>query len=303
MVNRISQKLGVMMVTGFLLSGTVSGCCKYLDKDKKEDKKDKEDDKDGDKIKVGTVVLAPYTKLSYYEGTVTELGDKATIKWSDNTKPGQVDASKLMNIPKKDQDPGVAKGDFVLVKSSSTSTHWSGGEVEEVGDKITVKFCYDGHKKEMRKHEVVKAPAEIVDGLRDQAARSLFDRQARAAGHAESPKFWKPRVGLNVLAIWGLSSYYEGKVTGVTGGKYVVSWEGSSFKPSTLDASKVSPMPLGAKGTIPQIGNFVVMRPSYKGGMWSFGQVKKVSGRQIEVKLSDGKIKTVEPNDYSLLQP
>jgi len=75
-----------------------------------------------EQIKVGDLVVAQWTKNSFWEGKVQSIdGNKAKVAWADGSSPSEVLLSDAFLMPKVNAPVTAKVGDMVLAKQGTGS--------------------------------------------------------------------------------------------------------------------------------------------------------------------------------------
>jgi hypothetical protein len=245
-------------------------------------------------LAVGDRVVARWGSGSFYEGTVESVGARHVIKWGDGSKASEVEPSDVMPIPKAGSDPQVVVGDFVFARFGSNA--WPGAQVTSVAPgAIGVKYASDGTAATVTPEKILKAPPAVAPEIQKQLAQTEFLNKAKASGRPRAPATYKAKVGDTVVAEWITQSWFSGKVKTLKADKATVEWADGS-RPTEVAVDKLVPAPDPVKAKAPKAGQFVLARPE-SGNRWSYAEVSQVDGSRVQIKLPDGKTRTVAPVD------
>jgi hypothetical protein len=247
---------------------------------------------------VGDLVVAHWAGNTWSEGKVDKIqGSSATIAWSDNSSPNEVDLVDTYQLPKAGAQATARTGDYVLAKRS-TGTNWEGAQVTMVSPGVvTVKYVSDLDEANLAPEKVIGATPAAAADMRTLAARTDFLKKAQART-PQAPAGYKPKVGEHVLGPWTTTSWYGGRVKSISGDKALIEWEGVT--PDEAELGKLVPYPTADNTPAPAVGDYVIVKPS--GGSWDFAQVTAVNGSDIDVKDADGKARRSRPGEFVVLK-
>lgn len=247
---------------------------------------------------VGEVVVAKWAGNSWYEGRIEKIeAGRATVAWSDNSTPSEVDLVDIYAMPKTGAVVSVKAGDYVLTKRSS-GTDWMGALVTLVSPGvITVKYNSDFEEANLPPEKVIAISPVVAADMKRDAARTDFLKKAQAL-KPQAPAGYRPKAGDKVLGAWTTNAWYGGRVKSVNGEKATVVWEGP--RPDEASFDKLVPYPTAENSPTPSTGDYVLVKPT--SGSWDYAQVSNVNGTEIEVKGPDAKTRTVKAGEFIILR-
>jgi hypothetical protein len=247
---------------------------------------------------VGEVVVAKWAGNSWYEGRMEKLeGTRATVAWSDNSSPSEVDLVDIYALPKAGAKAPVKAGDYVLTKRSS-GTDWAGAQVTLVSPGvITVKYTSDFEEANLPPEKVITVSPVVAADMKADAARTDFLKQAQAL-KPQAPADYRPKVGDHVLGAWTTHAWYGGRVKSISGNKATIVWEGP--RPDEAAFENLVPYPTAQGDAAPAAGDYVLVKPT--GGSWDYAQVSDINGSSVEVKGPDGKARNVKAGEFVILK-
>jgi hypothetical protein len=247
---------------------------------------------------VGELVVAKWAGNSWYEGRVKSLeGGRATVAWSDDSTPSEVDLVDIYTIPKAGAQAAVKAGDYVLTKRSS-GTDWTGAQVTMASPGvITVKYNSDFEEANLPPEKVIAVSPVVAADMRTEVARTDFIKKAQAL-RPQAPADYRPQVGEHVLGAWTTHAWYGGRVKSINGEKATIIWEGP--RPDEATFNNLVPYPTAGNSQTPATGDYVLVKPT--SGSWDYAQVASVGGSSIEVKGPDGKARTVKAGEFVILK-
>lgn len=245
---------------------------------------------------LGDMVVAKWTKNSFYEGKVQEIDEsKYTIAWQDGSNATKVDGVDVFAMPKEDAKPDVAEGDIVLAKTGSSS-YWNGAEIVKVdGDVYEVKTVESGATSNVAGSKIIKVPSAVAANLKEKAGSTEFLKAAQAK-KPKAPSGFKAKKGDKVLAEWSTNSWWAGKVDKVEGGKTTVAWDDGST-PSAVDSAKVIPYPTDKTSDNPEEDQYLLVKPG-SGTKWVYAQATAVGDTGVEIKTATGETRTVKAGEF-----
>jgi hypothetical protein len=247
---------------------------------------------------VGEIAVAKWAGNSWYEGRIEKLeGSRATVAWSDNSSPSEVDLVDIYALPKAGAQVQVKASDYVLTKRSS-GTDWAGARVTMVSPGvITVKYNSDFEEANLPPEKVIAVSPVVAADMKTEAARTDFLKQAQAL-KPQAPADYRPKVGDHVLGAWTTHAWYGGRVKSINGDKAIIVWEGP--KPDEASFENLVPYPTAGDSPTPAAGDYVLVKPT--GGSWDYAQVSKAGGSSVEVKGADGSARMVKPGEFVILR-
>ena len=247
------------------------------------------------KFNVGDTVVAKWTGNSFYEGKIEEIDSgKITVRWNDGSSASKIDESDVYAIPKSGNTPDVKVGEMVLAKVGSSS-YWNGAEIVEIEDGVYgVKTVENAQTSSVDANKILKITPATAANLKQKAGSTDFLKNAQSK-KPEMAANYKPKKGDKVLAQWSTSSWWSGIVTKIDGGKTTIAWDDGS-KPSDVTNDKVMAHPTESNAKIPAVGQFVLVKPE-TGSKWIYAQTVSVENRNIEIKDSTGKTRTVKADE------
>lgn len=288
------HKICIIAIFSVLMFG-----CNFSTEKKAEEKPNEKPVKASVGMKEGDTVVARWSGNSFYEGKVEKIDDnKIKIKWNDGSNPSDIDKSDVYEIPKEGAKPDVAVGDMVLAKIS-TNSYWNAAEITKIdGDVYVVKAVGSSDTKNVDANKIIKVSAATAANLKDSAGSNDFLKAAQAK-KPTPPKDFKAQKGDKVLAQWATYSWWSGKVTKVSGDKVTVAWDDGST-PSDVETDKVLPDPAKANSEMPQENQYVLAKPA-SGSRWVYSEVVGIKDKNVEIKDSTGKTRTVTTGEFVLL--
>lgn len=281
------------------LAVLLAGCNAGGGTEKFETKTDapKTEEKSKAKFNVGDTVVAKWMQNSYYEGKVESVSDaKIKVKWLDGSNPTDVDLTEVFALPKAGEKPDVKSGDIVLAKIG-TGSYWNGAEIESVDGEVYKVKADGGQSSNVSAEKIIKIPADVAANFKQKSETNDFLKLAQAK-KPSAPVGFKPKEGEKVLGEWAANSWYQAKVEKINGDKATLAWEDGT-KPSEISLSKVLPMPAG-KSEMPKDGQYLLVKPE-SGSKWIYAQTVSVKDGNIEIKLADGKTRTIKTGEFVLL--
>jgi hypothetical protein len=247
---------------------------------------------------VGDLVVAHWAGNTWSEGKVDKIdGSRATIVWSDNSAPNDVDLVDIYRTPQAGAQSTARAGDYVLTKRS-TGTNWEGAQVTMVSPGvITVKYVSDLEEANLPPEKVIGATPAAAADMKSLASRTDFLHKAQART-PQAPAGYQPKTGEHVLGPWTSTSWYGGKVKSISGDKALIEWEGP--KPDEAALEKIVPYPAAENSATPSVGDYLLIKPT--SGSWDYAQVTGVNTSEIEAKDADGKTRQVRRGEFVVLK-
>lgn len=247
---------------------------------------------------VGDMVVAKWTKAGFSEGKIVSIdGAKAKITYGDSTR--DVDVVDMYPIPQPGARPNVKVGDWVLAKVGSMTSEkfWPGAQVTSVADgNIGVRVAFDGKTGNLPPEKIIPVSSSQAAEFKTVSEEAEFMAKAKA-GKPRPPADYKPKAGERVLAELTTNSWWVGTVKAITGSNAKIEWEGP-FPPSDVAFERIVPYPDAKAAVTPKVNDYLIVMPVSARSSWSYGQVTAVNGQNVEVKLAEGKTRSVKPGEY-----
>lgn len=249
---------------------------------------------------VGDLVVAKWSVGGYSEGKIVSIdGARAKLTYGDSTR--EVDVVDILPIPQPGARPNVKVGDWVIAKvSSSSDKFWPGAQVTSVAEGIIgVRVAYDGKTANLPPEKVIPVSPALAAEIKTLSEESEFMAKAKAV-RPRPPADYKPKTGERVLAELTTNSWWAGTVKALTGSSTKIEWEGP-FPVSDVATDRVIPYPDAKAATAPNVNDYVVVMPVSARSSWDYGQITAVNGTNVDVKLAEGKTRSLKPGEYVLL--
>jgi predicted small lipoprotein YifL len=245
------------------------------------------------KPKIGETAVYKFSPQGYVEGKVEKIeGSRYEFKYGTSIE--KVDSVDVHPLPAAGAKADVKAGDIVV--AFSHDTYWAGSTVKSVTDDVVeVENLDDGKVSSVAHEKVVKVSPAAAAEFKRYGEKKAFIKTA-SSKRLVVPAGYKPKAGEKVVAQWGSESWYPGVVKSVTGDDALIDWP--SFPDSTISIDRVAPFPKAEGAIMPKANDFILVRPDNESFNWDFAQVTSVSGQEMEVKLADGKTKTVKAGNF-----
>jgi hypothetical protein len=247
------------------------------------------------KPKAGETVAYKISRDGLREGIVESVdGARYKIKYGASVETA--DESDIYALPKAGAKPPVKAGDMVAAKIFNSELFWYAAEVASVnGDVIEVKALNRGNTASLSPDKIIVVRPAAVAEFQKLKTENEFTAKARQT-RPHAPNGYKPQVGDHVVAEWSGGSWWVGDVSSVAGDKVKIKWE--NFGESEIMADKVVPYPKAeTSAALPAAGSYVLVKPEGGKGQWFYAQVAAVNGGSAEVKFSDGKTRSIKPDE------
>ena len=246
----------------------------------------------GAKPAVGDTAVFKFSRQVYVEGKVQSIdGTRYKLLYGQSTQT--VDAVDVYGLPKPGAKVEVKPGDIVV--AHRRDAYWPGAEVKSVnGDVIEVLIIAEGDTVNVPPEQVIKINSAAVAEFKQYAQEVAFLKAAKN-GKPHPPAGYKPNAGELVVAEWTDKTWYLGNVVSASGSKAKIKWP-ASFPESQLTLDKVLPYP--APAASPKTNDFLIVKQDSEKQSFSYAQVTSVNGSSVEVKLADGKTRTVKQGDF-----
>ena len=248
--------------------------------------------------KVGDTVVFKFSRQGYVEGKVDKIeGSRYEIKYGTSTS--KVESTDVHALPKAGEKVSVQAGDVVVARARES--YWPGGVVKSVSpDVIEVEVIENGNTISAPHERVIKVSPASAAEFKKYAGEVGFLKNARAK-RPKAPAGYKPKQGERVVAEWSANAWWVGEVTNVSGDKAKIKWF-ASFPESELPMEKIMPYPKAETATtLPKQDDFVLVKPADDKSQWHYAQVTSVGGQTAEVKLADGKTRSIKADEYIAL--
>jgi len=248
--------------------------------------------------KVGDTVVYKFSKQGYVEGKVEKIeGSRYEIKYGTSTN--KVESIDVHALPKAGEKISVQAGDVVVARVRDN--YWAGSIVKSVSpDVIEVEVIENGNVMSVPHEKAIKVSPASAAEFKKYASEVGFLKDAKAK-HPQAPAGYKPKPGERVVAEWTTNAWWPGEVISVSGQKVKMKWF-ASFPESELSLEKIMPYPMqGTTRSLPKQGDFVLVKPADDRSQWPYAQVTGVSGQTADVKLADGKTRSIKSDEYIAL--
>lgn len=243
-------------------------------------------------VAVGDTAVFKFSRQGYVEGKVQSI-DGTRYKLLYGQSPQTVDAVDVYLLPKPGAKVDVKTGDIVV--AHQRDAYWPGAEVKNInGDVIEVKAIASGDIINVPHEKIIKINSAAVAEFKQYAQEVVFLAAAKN-GRPHPPADYKPKAGQRVVAEWTDKTWYIGNVVAASPSKAKIKWP-ASFPESQLTLDKVLPYP--APAASPKTNDFVIVKQDSEHQSFAYAQVTSVNGSSVEVKMADGKTRTVKPGDF-----
>src|SRR6185436_6635600 len=241
---------------------------------------------------VGDTAVFKFSRQGYVEGKVQSI-DGTRYKMMYGQSPQTVDAVDVYPLPKPEAKVDVKPGDIVV--AHRRDAYWPGAEVKSVnGDVIEVQIIAEGDIVNVPHEKVIKINSAAVAEFKQYAQEVAFLKAAKT-GRPHPPSDYQPKAGQRVVAEWTDKTWYIGNVVAASPSKAKIKWP-ASFPESQLTLDKVLPYP--APAASPKANDFLIVKQDSENQSFAYAQVTAVNGNSVEVKLADGKTRTVKQGDF-----
>jgi hypothetical protein len=246
-------------------------------------------------VAVGDTAVFKFSRQGYVEGKVQSIdGTRYKLLYGQSTQT--VDAVDVYPLPKSGSKVDVKPGDIVV--AHRRDAYWPGAEVKSVnGDVIEVLIIAEGNVVSVPHEKVVKISPAAVAEFKQYAEEVAFLKTAKS-GRPHPPTDYKPKAGERVVAEWTDKTWYIGSVISANSNQAKIKWP-TSFPQSQLSVEKVLPYP--APAASPKPNDFLIVKQDSEQQSFAYAQVTGVNGTSVDVKLSDGKTRTVRQGDFYLV--
>ena len=279
----IVKKLSLLLALVALLSAACSGGSKTSTNTEKSG---------AAKPAVGETAVYKFSRQGYVEGKVQSI-DGTRYKMMYGQSPQTVDAVDVYALPKAGAKAEVMPGDIVV--AHQRDAYWPGAEVKSVnGDVIDVEVVSSGDSLSVPPEKVIKINSAAAAEFKTYAQEVAFLKSAKT-GRPHPPADYKPKAGQRVVAEWTDHTWYIGNVVSASPSKATVKWP-ASFPQSQLTLDKVLPYP--APAASPKQNDFVIVKQDSENQSFAYARVTSVNGGTVDVKLADGKTRTVKQGDF-----
>ena len=243
-------------------------------------------------LAVGDTAVFKFSRQGYVEGKIQSIdGTRYKLLYGQSTQT--VDGVDVYALPKAGAKAEVKAGDIVV--AYRREAYWPGAEVKNVnGDVIEVQVIADGDTLNVPNEKIVKVNSAAAAEFKQYAQEVAFLKAAKD-GRPHPPAGYKPKAGERVVAEWTDKTWYIGDVVSASSSKAKIKWP-ASFPQSELVLEKVLPYP--APNATAQVNDFLVVKPERETSAYVYGQVTSVNGGTVEVKLADGKTRTVKQGEF-----
>jgi hypothetical protein len=244
---------------------------------------------------VGDTAVYKFSRQGYVEGKVQSIeGTRYKMLYGQSTNT--VDAVDVYGLPKSGGKADVKPGDIVV--AYQRESYWPGAEVKNVqGDVIEVQIVSNGDTLNVPPEKLIKINSAAAAEFKAYAQEVAFLKNAKT-GRPHPPADYKPKAGQRVVAEWTDKTWYIGDVVSASGNKANIKWP-ASFPQSQLTLEKVLPYP--APAASPKTSDFVIVKQDSENQSFAFAQVTSVTGGSVQVKLADGKTRTVKQGDFYIV--
>lgn len=241
---------------------------------------------------VGDTAVFKFSRQGYVEGKVQSI-DGMRYKMMYGQSPQTVDAVDVYALPKAGAKAEVMPGDIVV--AHQREAYWPGAEVKSVnGDVIEVQVISNGDSLNVPPEKLIKINSAAAAEFKTYAQEVAFLKSAKT-GRPHPPADYKPKAGQRVVAEWTDHTWYIGNVVSASPSKATVKWP-ASFPQSQLTFDKVLPYP--APAASPKQDDFVIVKQDSENQSFAYARVTSVKGGTVDVKLADGKTRTVKQGDF-----
>ncbi len=241
---------------------------------------------------VGDTAVFKFSRQGYVEGKVQSI-DGTRYKVMYGQSPQTVDAVDVYTLPKAGAKAEVSPGDIVV--AHQRDAYWPGAEVKSVnGDVIEVQVISNGDSLNVPPEKLIKINSAAAAEFKTYAQEVAFLKSAKT-GRPHPPAAYKPKAGQRVVAEWTDHTWYIGNIVSASPSKATVKWP-ASFPQSQLTFDKVLPYP--APAASPKQNDFVIVKQDSENQSFAYARVTSVNGGTVDVKLADGKTRTVKQGDF-----
>jgi hypothetical protein len=249
----------------------------------------------GAKPAVGDTAVFKFSRQGYVEGKVQSI-DGTRYKLLYGQSAQTVDASDVYAMPKAGTKVELNPGDIVV--AYQREAYWPGAEVKNAsGDVVQVQIVSNGDSLNVPPEKIIKINSAAAAEFKAYALEVAFLKNAKT-GRPHPPADYKPKTGERVVAEWTDKTWYIGDVVSASGNKVSIKWP-ASFPQSQLTLERVFPYP--APAASPKANDFLIVKQDSEHQSFAFAQVTSVSGSSVEVKLADGKTRTVKQGDFYIV--
>lgn len=278
------KKLSLLLALVSLLSAACSGGSKTSSTDSEKSA--------SAKPAVGETAVYKFSRQGYVEGKVQSI-DGTRYKLMYGQSAQTVDAVDVYALPKAGAKAEVSPGDIVV--AHQRDAYWPGAEVKSVnGDVIEVEVVSSGDSLRVPPEKIIKINSAAAADFKTYAQEVAFLKSAKT-GRPHPPADYKPKAGQRVVAEWTDHTWYIGNVVSASPSKATVKWP-ASFPQSKLTFDKVLPYP--APAASPKQNDFVIVKQDSENQAFAYAKVTSVNGSTVDVKLADGKTRTVKQGDF-----
>jgi hypothetical protein len=241
---------------------------------------------------VGETAVFKFSRQGYVEGKIQSIdGTRYKLLYGQSTQTA--DAVDVYPLPKAGAKVDVKPGDIVV--AHRRDAYWPGAEVKSVnGDVIEVLIIAEGDIVNVPHEKVIKISSAAVAEFKQYAQEVAFLKAAKN-GRPHPPADYRPTAGQRVVAEWTDKTWYLGDVVTASSGKAKIKWP-ASFPESQLTLDKVLPYP--APAASPKTNDFVIVKQNSENQSFAYAQVTSVNGNSVDVKMADGKTRTVRQGDF-----
>jgi hypothetical protein len=252
-------------------------------------------DKAKAQLAVGDSAVFKFSRQGYVEGKVQSIdGTRYKLLYGESTQT--VDAVDVYALPKSGAKAEVKAGDIVV--AYRREAYWPGAEVKSVnGDVIEVQTIAEGDTLNVPHEKIVKINSAAAAEFKQYGQEVAFLKAAKN-GRPHAPAAYKPTAGERVVAEWTDKTWYVGDVVSASSSKAKIKWP-ASFPQSELTLEKVLPYP--APAAAPKANDFLIVKLDSENVAFAYAQVTSTNGGNIEVKLADGKTRSVKQGDFYLV--
>jgi len=246
-------------------------------------------------LSVGDSGVFKFSRQGYVEGRVQSIdGTRYKLLYGESTQT--VDAVDVYALPKSGAKADVKPGDIVV--AYQRESYWPGAEVKSVnGDVIEVQTIAEGDTLNVPHEKIVKINSAAAAEFKQYGQEVAFLKAAKN-GRPHAPAAYKPNAGERVVAEWTDKTWYVGDVVSASSSKAKIKWP-ASFPQSELTLEKVLPYP--APAASPKANDFLIVKLDSEKVAFAYAQVTSTNGGNIEVKLADGKTRSVKQGDFYLV--
>jgi len=244
---------------------------------------------------VGDTAVFKFSRQGYVEGKVQSIdGTRYKLMYGQSSQT--VDGVDVYPLPKPGVKAEVRPGDIVV--AHQRDAYWPGAEVKNVsGDVIEVQVISNGDSLSVPPEKIVKINSAAAAEFKTYGQEVAFLKAAKT-GRPHPPAGYQPKAGARVVAEWTDHTWYLGNVVGASPSKATIKWP-TSFPQSQLVLDKVLPYP--APAASPKQNDFVLVKQDSENQSFAYAQITAVNGNSIDVKLADGKTRTVKQGDFYVI--